>query len=424
MAAGVVVAAYCFSRILWGHLTGVVAALLTMLNYLMFYYSRTGNLDVPAFFWISLALVVFAKILRETLTSRRAACLGVLAGLAMATKDQAVTIFLPLGLFLLSRRFSWSSETGYRVRPLLIGLGAFVLAYVVGTGMLIDPQRHINHVYYLFFNQERLTWASFYHPPHPKTLEGLVNLVVDSGRSFFAAMSPPTLLASVAGVLLTLRFSPRLLVLLLPIVVQLLILNLPTGYAILRYLLPFTFVIDAFAASAVVMLRGSSLRALWIPALVILCGWRLLIGADLTYAQYHDTRYAASDWLRANAKPGDRVEFFGIGDAMPYLPAEILSRRVGGRTQWKRESGHGSYVLDYLADKGPEYVVIVPDATSRPGMEYSGDCPPEVYAALMSETAQYKLAAYFPTRSFLPRAFQRPSLDNPSVCPPVRIFAK
>ncbi|MBI3665642.1 MAG: hypothetical protein HY236_05345, partial [Acidobacteria bacterium] len=51
MGAGVVVAAYYFSRILWGYPAGVVGALLTMLNYLGFYYSGTGNPDIPAFFW-------------------------------------------------------------------------------------------------------------------------------------------------------------------------------------------------------------------------------------------------------------------------------------------------------------------------------------------------------------------------------------
>src|SRR5262249_61519450 len=47
MAAGTVVASYHFSKILWGHFAGVIAAVLTLLNYLMWYYSRSANLTVP-----------------------------------------------------------------------------------------------------------------------------------------------------------------------------------------------------------------------------------------------------------------------------------------------------------------------------------------------------------------------------------------
>ena len=87
MGAGVVIAAYLFSSVLWGHATGLAAAVLTMLSYLMCYYSGTGDLsDVPAFFWSACGLVVFATVLVDGLTPRRAAWLGVLAGVATATE--------------------------------------------------------------------------------------------------------------------------------------------------------------------------------------------------------------------------------------------------------------------------------------------------------------------------------------------------
>ena len=51
-----------------------------MLSYLMCYHSGTGDLsDVPAFFWSACGLVVFATVLVDGLTPRRAAWLGVLA---------------------------------------------------------------------------------------------------------------------------------------------------------------------------------------------------------------------------------------------------------------------------------------------------------------------------------------------------------
>jgi hypothetical protein len=436
MGAGVVVAAYYFGSVLWGRLAGVATALLTMLNYLMFYYSRTGNLDVPAFFWSSVGLAIFAKIMIAGLTARRAAWLGVFAGLAMATKDQSVVIFLPLGCCLLYSRFIQTSEQtsgstsgltsgqSTRWRPILMGLAASLVAYAVGAGMLVDPQRHITHVHALLFDPRRVSGAAAYWPPHPRTWTGMMNLLGDYLWKLVSLQSLPVLLTAVAGALLALRRKPRLLILLLPAPALFVMLIWPTGIVVLRYLLPLSLLLSAFAAYALMEMRRSRLRPLWVPSFAILCGWQLLIGADLTYAQYHDTRYEAADWFKREAKAGDRVEYFGAPETMPYLSSDIISRPVAGRVRWVGEFGHGPAVLQYLMKEGPEYVVIIPDWTSQPGMERSADCPPEVYEALKDGSVGYTQVAYFPPRSLFGEWRLRPPLDNPSVCPPARIFAR
>ena len=201
-------------------------------------------------------------------------------------------------------------------------------------------------------------------------------------------------------------------------------LNIPIGLVILRYFLPLAMIVSAFAAYAIVSVRHSILRPVWIPLLVILLGWQFLIGADLTYAQIHETRYAASAWLMEHARSGDRVEHFGAFPKLPHLPDNIESREVAGRTDWQGEFDHGPYVLDYLINEGPEYVLIIPDWTSQHGIEHSGDTPVEVYTALIDGTAGYTQVAYFPPPSLPFSPIRRPSLDNPSVSPPVRIFAR
>lgn len=428
MGAGVVVAAYYFGSILLGHLAGVITALLTMLNYLMFYYSRTGNPDVPAFFWSSVGLAIFAKIMIAGLTAGRAAWLGVFAGLAMATKDQALVIFLPVGLCLLIPGVSPLTESSglqgksARWRPILAGLAASLVAYAVGTGLVVDPQRHLTHVHALFFDPQRVSEAADYWPPHPRTLAGTLGLLTDYLRKLAVMAPPPLLLASIAGVLLALRSKPRLLVLALPALALFVLLLLPIGIVVLRYLLPLALIVSAFAAYALMELRRSRLRWLWVPSLAVICVWQALIGADLSYAQYHDTRYAAAAWFAREARIGDRVEYFGAPEIMPHLSADIASRHVAGRARWMGQIGSGAAALRYLVKEGPEYVVIIPDWTSHPGMERSADCPPEVYAALEDGSIGYALAAYFPTRTLL--GGWRPPLDNPSVCPPARIFVR
>jgi 4-amino-4-deoxy-L-arabinose transferase-like glycosyltransferase len=116
MAAGIVVSSFFFARTLWDDLTGVIAAVLTMLNYLMVYYSRTGNLDVPAFFWSAIGLAILATILTQGLTTRRAAMLGLFIALAIATKDQSVALFVPITFVLMVPRFNYPTPSRHRLK--------------------------------------------------------------------------------------------------------------------------------------------------------------------------------------------------------------------------------------------------------------------------------------------------------------------
>jgi hypothetical protein len=424
MAAGIVVASFFFARALWDESTGIVAAILTMLNYLMFYYSRTGNLDVPAFFWSAIALAILATILADGLTTRRAAWLGVFAGLAVATKDQSVALFLPLALVLLLPRFNHRPGAGYQLAPLAIGTSIAILVYVAGTGMVVDPQRHVTHVYSIFFNQSRVTNSALYFPPIPRTVDGSRLLIVGFLRGLATVMSLPVLVVAAVGFVMAVRAEPSRALLLLPFVSVFILLVWLIGEVQLRYLLPLTLFVDAFAASALTKLRYSRLAVAFVPVLVVICAWRLTIGMDLTYAQARDTRYDAADWFRRHAQPGDTVEYFGVKDTLPPLSAEVKSRRIMGRERWTGEFGHGPAVLAYLAARGPEYVIVIPDWTSRLDMAYSGDCPPEVFKALVDGRVAYRLVAYFPPQSFLPAPLHRPPLDYPSVSPPVRLFAR
>jgi len=167
-----------------------------------------------------------------------------------------------------------------------------------------------------------------------------------------------------------------------------------------------------------------------------------VIAASLTLVSYPMTHYSRTGNLDVPAffwsaialailariftsgRSGDRLEFFGVAETLPPLPATIQSRRIMGREKWVGQPAHGSAVLDYLRRDGPAYWVVVPDWTSRPGMEHSADCPPEVHAALVDGSAGYQLAAYSPPRLLWPGPFGRPRLDNPSVAPPVRIFRR
>ncbi len=403
MAAGTLMAVYFFARTLWGRGVGVITTALTAVNYLMVYYARTGNTDVPAFFWTSLGMVVFAHVLTSGLTVPRAAAIAVCAGLGIATKDQAVVFFLPAAVTFLVPGIS-APRGLYPTKELLAGLAAFLVAYAFGTGTMFDPGRHVEYVRRLLFS-DQIGFMGYYFPTRERTLAGVAGLAGDYGRSLVASISLPVLVAAAAGAWHLGRRSPKLLVILLPIATLFLIVVMPMGYMVRRYCLPLTLIFDALAAYWIASLYDGGKRAVAGVVLAVALGYRLLIAADLSYAQHYETRYQASEWFREHARAGDQVESCGSSYTQPYLDASIISRlRPGG---WVPFQGRNDSRLpeEGAAARGPaEYVLVIPDWTSVPGMQRSAECPPDVFAGLMAGTDGYHLVA--------------------SVAPPVRIFAR
>ncbi len=417
LAAAAVVGSYLFAAALFGRGAGLLAALLVLANPFTAYYARTGNLDVPAFGWTALGLAVFARIWTAGLDARRGVALGALAGLAMATKDQSVLVFAPVGALLLLPSLP---AAGPRPRLLALALAASVGVYAVATALVVDPARHWVHVRALVSSPEEVTVYGAYHP----TL-GAGALAVAVLQRAAEVFGLPVLLAAAAGLARAARRRPRDLLLATPLALLVLGFLPAVGVAPGRYFLPFTALVDAFAAHGVMGLRATRLAGAALPVAALLVLSRALPAADLAVAQLRDTRGPAAAWLETALAPGDRVEYFGPPQKLPRLPAEVDSRRVGGRSDWRGQQGHGPALLDYLrSDEAPSHVILVPDWTSAPGADHSGDCPPEVRSALADGSAGYREVARFDPPPGLPGPLGRPRLDHPDVAPPVRVFAR
>ena len=424
MGMGVVLCSFFFARTFWGERAGVVAGLLTSVSSPMAYYSRTGNLDVPAFFWSAVALAILAAVLARGMTIGRAAWMAAFAALGVATKEQAAALVAPACLVLMLTTLARRSGRPRSWAPLVVATLVGIGVYAAATGMLVDPRRHLAHLDALLFDRHRLSRAAAYFPPSALSGSGFVSIAGQSLAGLSAMMSLPVLAVSAVGFAVAVRRSAWHLIWLLAFVATFVLFIWLPGIVVVRYFLPLTLFVDAFAAYALVSLRTTRFRAAFVPLLVGLVGLRLLAVLDLSYAQRHDTRYQAADWVRAHHRTGDRLEYFGVTETLPPLDAAVDSRRIMGRVRWVGETGHGPAVLDYLRRAGPTYVIVIPDWTSRPEMPHSADCPPEVYAALLDGTAGYSLVAYFAPPALWPAPFRRPRFDNPSVAPPVRIFAR
>ncbi len=80
-------------------------------------------------------------------------------------------------------------------------------------------------------------------------------------------------------------------------------------------------------------------------------------------------------------------------------------------------------IFSGLKKRRPKFVIIMPDHTSTPGSEHSNYCPPGVYAVFQDGTNGYWLGKFFQTPPLFPW-LSRPSLDYPTVNPPIRIFIR
>ena len=83
MGVGAVLAAYETGRVLKNKRAGIFTALFAMTSYPMFYYARSGNVDVPMLFFVALTVMMFAHCLVGGITPQRLAWLGAFGGFAL-----------------------------------------------------------------------------------------------------------------------------------------------------------------------------------------------------------------------------------------------------------------------------------------------------------------------------------------------------
>jgi hypothetical protein len=436
MGVGIVVAVWDAARALWGERTAVVAALMAMSLFPMFYYARVGNPDVPVLFYSAVALAAFTRSIAGGFTLRRAIVLGVFVGFAVGTKEPMAAAFLGLPfalLYLLWREgraaAGWLSW-GFWKPPVACAFAAFI-AFGAGSGLFVDPKFYLRHVE---FSRERVATLASANIAHvrsyPYTWEGHWDLAVVLFNYLADCMTLAGVVLALAGVLWVLRREPRAALLALPAVTYLGILFWSARAGQLRYLFPAALILAFFAARAAVLAwesRHLALRGLGAAIAVLVIGLGLLRGVDLTHAMVRDSRYAAAAWLATHAPAGTTADFFGESGELPPLASGVATTRTLPYfgAVYKHDTGPAAVqaALDAWRARHPDLIILLPDHSSRPGEPYNATCPPEIYAGLLRGAYGYELAAFFETPPLLPWV-RRPNLDYPSVNPPIRIFTR
>jgi len=405
MACGIVVAAYLTARTLWDRTTGVLAAAAAMLTQPMFYYARTGNLDVPVLFWTAVGLYMAARILTSGFTTRRGAWLGVVVALAVATKDQAYGAWV-FGLVALVILVSWRQRLSIgHCWPMLLSAAA---VYGLASGLILSPKRFVAHVRFILdFNKAANVVVQFPDLLRPATFRGRALLLLENSEVLLEAVGPVLLVAALAGLWMTWRGTVFVRVLIAMAIGYAGLVLIPVQHVQYRYLMFPAYVVAFPAARALVLaFRGRTwTKAVAVAAAVTGFGHMAAKGVDLTYQMLFDARQEAGLWLAKQCSPGDQLTFFGSYNQLPALPRGVQA--------WQMPKD--ASIPGIWQQKRVRFVLVIPDFSSSPGMEWNRFIPEPVYKGLNDGSLGYEKVAHFRTPPLLGRPLKYLPFVNSSV---------
>jgi hypothetical protein len=334
------------------------------------YYAHTSNLDVPALFWASWALLTLILAIKAD-EPRRLRRVAVLVACAIATKDQAYAVFLfampcVLVLWAVERRRAGTLPELVRETAWLVGIGIFLVLLL--DGALFNPTGFAARVRFLTgpasqdFAQYSRDWpgriaafrdAAAFLPNHypvalaPVFALGVVIAVArNRGRDRIAALVPLFAILSftLAFNCVARRVEERFM---LP---QMQLLAVYGGCAVAG-VLELAAVARSRALSWMVRIGG---------AVSVLAGLRLSVIVIAT--MLGDARYDAEAFMREHVREGDVVEVYGGNVYLPRFPATARVQRVGSGPVESRnpmpDIVEKEDDLGAVASRNPRWIVV------------------------------------------------------------------
>lgn len=362
------------------------------------YYAHTTNLDLPALFWASLALLTLVEALQRD-EPRRLRRVAVLAACAIATKDQAYANFaltMPIALLL------WLRARPPGRRAELVRESVLCAAIAIGLVLFIDgavfnPTGFAARVRFLTGP------ASQDFAQHSRDLAGRVAVLEDAVTFFpnhYPLLMAPLLLLGIGIALRRTRGTERVaaLVPLLVVVSFTVAFNCVARRVEERFMLPQMQMLAVYGGGigfAVDRLRAEGRARLastigGVGVVAVLLGLRL--SATILSTMLGDSRYDAEKYLREHVAPGESIEVYGNNVYLPRLPRDREVTRVDPRPVKSRNPIPGVREeqdrLSAVEERRPRWIVI--------GMGYAwrylqaGDAPSDGH--VLPETQHMNLS--------------------------------
>jgi 4-amino-4-deoxy-L-arabinose transferase-like glycosyltransferase len=378
MAAGTLLLVYRCGRAAGDRRAGLLAAAIIALMAPFVYYAKLANLEVPYLFWWVLSLLFLLKVL-DRHRRRDYLLLAATAVLAVTTKDQAYGLYALTVPLVAGARYRHDRREHGTARPVNALLNAdTLLAGAVAAALFLaihdvagNPDGFRAHVA-LITGRASQDFREF-----SNDLGGHAALLASTLRHLAFTLGLPGFVIGLLGLVeAARRREGRWLVLLVPAVSFYVCFLSVVLYVYDRFALPLAVVAALFGGRW--LSQGWNARG-WVRAtargavaITIAYGATRVVGLDLSMT--NDARYAAEDWLRANA---------GAGLVGAIGPAEYLPRLLGLNA---RPIGAAIARIETLK---PAYVVVNADYAARaddPSAEHA------LYEGLEAGTLGYQEA--------------------------------
>jgi 4-amino-4-deoxy-L-arabinose transferase-like glycosyltransferase len=357
MGVGVVLCVYLVARRFGDQRAALFSALTVALSPPFVFYAHTGNIDTPTVFWCALALLALSRLVAGECRVRHYLLCGAAVGMAAATKEQALGLFLllPLSLLVLHAKHSggarvtaWSVVRAAGARGPLLALAATGGVFVLATHLIFNWDGNVLRFRWRVYKVHPIYGTSY--PGGRAEVDGPLDAFIEMVAQTADAMNPLLFAAGIAGLLvLTLRRSwGRHLA--LPLLSY-------TAFAVALF--PFfrpRFVMQA--ALVLALFAGPALGYLWtlgarrsralIAAVLLVWGYSFAYGLDVDYLLVADARYAAEAWFESRAAPAATVEAFSGSTYLPRFPRHLSVR------QSEMTAGE----LAGLDERSPDFVVL------------------------------------------------------------------
>ena len=360
MGVGIVVLVYLTARRFGGRRAALFSGLTVALSPAFIFYAHTGNVDTPSLFWSALALYAFGRLVAGRCEPRSYVLLGAAAGMAAATKEQTIGLFLllPLSVLILHAQHlrvvparPWTAIRTVVDRALLGGLAASIVTFVVATHLIFNWDGNMLRLRFRLFGIHPTYGADY--PGGGLEIDGRLDALGQIAAITWDAMNPVLFVAGVAGlVLLPLRHRwARHFAVPLVSYVWFVTVVAPMPFFRARFVMEVALVLALFVGPVfgylwtVTAARSRALAA----GLVLVWAYSFVYGAEVNYLLVRDARYAAEAWLESNAAPGGTVEAFSGPTYLPRFP-----RHVNVRYHRDLTSAH----LERLAERSPDFVVL------------------------------------------------------------------
>ncbi|HEX9818987.1 MAG TPA: glycosyltransferase family 39 protein [Methylomirabilota bacterium] len=357
MGVGIVLCVYLTARRFGDRRAALFSALTIALSPPFIFYAHTGNIDTPSLFWSALALLALGRLVAGQCRLRHYLLCGAAVGMAAATKEQTLGLFLllPLSVLVLHARHAgaarltpWSVIRAAGERGPLAALGAAGGVFVLATHLVFNWHGNVLRLRWRLYGIHPIYGTEY--PGGRPEVDGAVDAFAEMAVHTLEAMNPVLFVAGVAGLLvLTLR-RPWARHFALPLLSY-------TAFAVAL----FPFFRARFVMQAVLVLAffaGPVLAYLWTlgvkrsralaAAVVLIWGYSFVYGVDVNYLLIGDARYAAETWLEARAAPGVTVEAFSGPTYLPRFPRHLTVR----------QSAMTATELAGLDERAPDLIVL------------------------------------------------------------------